>query len=127
MFFKPVLSVVRSNRVSWLLGRRLATTAVAGFQSKQAVVLKACATKRCRFVQTGPCIVNTRPVTTSSVNFQDLSYEDLQALLQGGNIQLIDVREPAEVAASWQNWKCHQHSMQVALVRCKCIDQHTTT
>lgn len=100
MFFKSVLSVVRSNRVSWLLGRRLATTAVAGFQSKQAVVLKACATKRCRFVQTGPCIVNTRPVTTSSVNFQDLSYEDLQALLQGGNIQLIDVREPAEVAAS---------------------------
>lgn len=100
MFFKPVLSVVRSNRVSWLLGRRLATTAVAGFQSKQAVVLKACATKRCRFVQTGPYIVNTRPVTTSSVNFQDLSYEDLQALLQGGNIQLIDVREPAEVAAS---------------------------
>ncbi|XP_050044572.1 thiosulfate:glutathione sulfurtransferase-like [Dermacentor andersoni] len=100
MFFKPVLSVVRSNRVPWLLGRSLASTAVAGFQSKQAVVLKACSTKMCRSVHTGPCIVGTRPVTTSSVNFQDLSYEDLKALLQGGDIQLIDVREPAEVAAS---------------------------
>ncbi|KAH8040647.1 hypothetical protein HPB51_011962 [Rhipicephalus microplus] len=45
-------------------------------------------------------IMSARSVSTSGVNFQDLSYEDLKALMQGGDIQLIDVREPAEVAAS---------------------------
>ncbi|KAH7963044.1 hypothetical protein HPB52_019353 [Rhipicephalus sanguineus] len=100
MFFKPVLSVVRSNRVPWLLGRRLAAAPLAGFHTKQIVVLEACATTACRSTQLGPCIVGSRPVSTSGVNFQDLSYEDLEALLQGGDIQLIDVREPSEVAAS---------------------------
>lgn len=100
MFFKPVLSVVRSNRVPWLLGRRIAFTPVAGFHTKQVTVFEACATTACRSSLLGPCIVGTRPVTTSSVNFQDLSYEDLEALMQGSDIQLIDVREPAEVAAS---------------------------
>lgn len=48
--------------------------------------------------------VNLRCVTTSSINFQDLSFEDLEALLgtpgSPGDIQLIDVREPSEIAAS---------------------------
>uniref|UniRef100_A0A131Z0K9 Fed tick salivary protein 7 n=1 Tax=Rhipicephalus appendiculatus TaxID=34631 RepID=A0A131Z0K9_RHIAP len=101
MFFVPVLSVVRSNRVPWLLGRRLAAAPVTGFHTKQIVVLEACTTTTaCRSSQLGPCIVGARPVSTTAVNFQDLSYEDLEALRQGGDIQLIDVREPAEVAAS---------------------------
>uniref|UniRef100_A0A6G5A5P8 Putative sulfotransferase n=1 Tax=Rhipicephalus microplus TaxID=6941 RepID=A0A6G5A5P8_RHIMP len=100
MLFKPVISVARSNRVPWLLGRRLAAAPVTGFHTKQVVVLDACATTACRSSQLGPCIMGARSVSTSGVNFQDLSYEDLKALMQGGDIQLIDVREPAEVAAS---------------------------
>lgn len=49
---------------------------------------------------TPPRISGIRTVRTSSVDFKDLSYEDLVALLKGSDIQLIDVREPSEVAAS---------------------------
>uniref|UniRef100_A0A023FNF8 Putative secreted salivary gland peptide ixodes scapularis fed tick salivary protein n=1 Tax=Amblyomma cajennense TaxID=34607 RepID=A0A023FNF8_AMBCJ len=101
MFFKPVLSVVRLHRVPWMLGRPLATlpvSSVARLHVKQA--LDAASTTRCSSSQLRPRVVAVRPVTTTSVNFQDLTYEDLEALLQGGDIQLIDVREPAEVAAS---------------------------
>lgn len=82
-----------------MLGHRLAGlpfSPVARLRVKQA--LDACTA--CRSSQLWPCVVGVRPVTTSSINFQDLTYEDLDALLQGGDIQLIDVREPAEVAAS---------------------------
>uniref|UniRef100_A0A6M2E4E9 Putative heat shock protein n=1 Tax=Amblyomma tuberculatum TaxID=48802 RepID=A0A6M2E4E9_9ACAR len=100
MFFKPVLSVVRSHRVPWMLGRHLAVlhiSPVARLHVKQA---QDASTTRCRSSQLRPRVVGVRRVTTSSVNFQDLTYEDLDALLQGSDIQLIDVREPAEVAAS---------------------------
>lgn len=39
-------------------------------------------------------------MTTSSINFQDISFEDLEALINGGDIQLIDVREPSEIKSS---------------------------
>uniref|UniRef100_G3MSR0 Rhodanese domain-containing protein n=1 Tax=Amblyomma maculatum TaxID=34609 RepID=G3MSR0_AMBMU len=97
MFIKPVLSAVRSHRVPWMLGRRLAALSVAQLHVKQAL---DASTTRCRSSQIRPCALGIRLVTTSSVNFQDLTYEDLNALLLGGDIQLIDVREPAEVAAS---------------------------
>lgn len=39
-------------------------------------------------------------MSTSSINFQDISFEDLEALINGGDIQLIDVREPSEITSS---------------------------
>ncbi|XP_064455508.1 thiosulfate:glutathione sulfurtransferase-like [Ornithodoros turicata] len=38
-----------------------------------------------------------RHISTTDISFKDISLEDLEALIQGGDIQLIDVREPSEV------------------------------
>lgn len=48
----------------------------------------------------GSSRLGLRLVSTSSINFQDISFEDLEALINGGDIQLIDVREPSEIKAS---------------------------
>uniref|UniRef100_A0A090XBE5 Putative secreted salivary gland peptide n=1 Tax=Ixodes ricinus TaxID=34613 RepID=A0A090XBE5_IXORI len=48
----------------------------------------------------GSCHLGLRLVTTTSINFQDISFEDLEALINGGDIQLIDVREPSEIKSS---------------------------
>uniref|UniRef100_A0A1E1WZ30 Putative secreted salivary gland peptide n=1 Tax=Amblyomma aureolatum TaxID=187763 RepID=A0A1E1WZ30_9ACAR len=100
MFFKPLLSVVRSHRVPWMLGRRITALPISPVARLHVKHALDASTARCRSSQLRLRVVSIRPVTTSSVNFQDLTYEDLDALLQGGDIQLIDVREPAEVATS---------------------------
>lgn len=72
-----------------------------GLHAKLSTALGTRTTSYCALQLTPPSVISgIRTVRTSSVDFQDLSYEDLVALLKGGNIQLVDVREPAEVAAS---------------------------
>ena len=39
----------------------------------------------------------TQLLHRSATLLKDLSYEDLVALIRGGNLHLIDVREPSEI------------------------------
>lgn len=71
-----------------------------GLHTELGTALSTRTTSYCSVQLTPSSISGIRTVRTSSVDFKDLSYEDLVALLKGSDIQLIDVREPSEVAAS---------------------------
>ncbi|OQR67827.1 thiosulfate sulfurtransferase/rhodanese domain-containing protein 1-like, partial [Tropilaelaps mercedesae] len=45
----------------------------------------------------GPEMLQTAKLHRSSVMMMELSYEDLVALQRGGDLHLIDVREPSEI------------------------------